>query len=342
VQVTGFAGVPGGADAVVLNVTATGPPTALSFLTIWPTGQPRPNASSLNFQAGQVIPNAVTVQLGTAGKISLFNLAGNVDVVIDVVGYYDTNAGDGFTSLSPGRILDSRPAGPQVGPFSTPWGGGTSRDVQVTGLAGVPGGADAVVLNVTATAPTASSYLTIWPAGQAKPLASSLNFVNGQIIANAVTVKLGAGGQISIFNFSGNVDVVVDVVGYFSSGAGKAFHPLAPVRIQDSRPGGPQYGPYSTPWSSGTSRDVQVTGLAGVPNAADAVLMNVTATGTTAPSYLTVWPAATPKPLASSLNWSAGQIIPNAVTSKLGGGKIGVFNLTGNVDVIVDVGGYYL
>jgi hypothetical protein len=60
-------------------------------------------------------------------------------------------------------------------------------------------------------------------------------------------------------------------------------------------------------------------------------------------SFVTIWPSGQSQPLASSLNWSAGQVIPNAVTAKLGAaGKISVYNLTGNVDVIADVGGFYL
>ena len=91
----------------------------------------------------------------------------------------------------------SRPA-TKVGVVRVAVAGGTSRDIAVGGLAGVPADADAVVLNVTVTDTTASSYLSIWPAGQAQPTASSLNWTPGRTIPNAVTVKLGAGGKISI------------------------------------------------------------------------------------------------------------------------------------------------
>jgi hypothetical protein len=250
--------------------------------------------------------------------------------------------GAGFTPLSPTRVVDSRVA-TQVGPFSTPWSGGTTRDVQVTGgSSGVPVDAVAVALNVTVTGTTGASYLTAWPKGQARPLASSLNWAPGWTVPNAVTAKVGEGGMVSIYNDLGTADVIIDVVGYFSVGSDALFHPLAPRRIQDSRPD-TQAGPYATPWSGSSTRDVTVTGgSAGVPSHADAVLLNVAVTQTTATSYLTVWPAGQAQPLASSHNWVSGWTIANAVTAKAGSsGRIGVFNNVGNVDVIADVSGWY-
>ena len=89
--------VPSSAVAVSMNVTAVNATTG-SFLTVFPADAPsRPSASSLNYAAGQApTPNAVTVKLSTDGKIAFYNLAGNVDVIADVVGYYDpTVSGSG-------------------------------------------------------------------------------------------------------------------------------------------------------------------------------------------------------------------------------------------------------
>ena len=279
VAVAGFSGVPADADAVALNVTVTGT-TASSLLTIWPKGQPMPNASSLNWTAGRTIANAVTVKVGTDEKVLVRNAVGSTHVIFDVVGYYDDDsaAGGGLTPLTPKRIIDSRPS-TQVGPYSTKWGPGMARDVTVTGGATtVPNGADSVVLNVTVTGGTTGSFLTIWPDGEAQPTASSINFNAGQTIPNAVTTKVGAGGDIRIFNGAGSVNVIVDVVGYFDQGSGAPFRPLpAPVRIQDSRSSS-QVGAYNTPWPADFARNVQVTGpLADVPGTAVAALLNVTA-----------------------------------------------------------------
>jgi len=348
VAVGGLANVPSDAVAVVLNVTVTDT-TAPSFLSIWPAGAAQPTVSSLNWSAGRTIPNAVTVKLGTDGKVLVFNHSGAVNVIIDVAGYYAKGPGDGFTSWPSvwpppaERILDSRPA-TQVGTYNTPWAAVTTRDVAVGGLAGVPANADAVVLNVTATDTTLPSFLTVWPTGQPRPNASSLNWTPGVTIPNAVTVKLGTDGKISMFNLSGAVDVVADVSGYYLAGTGKAFHPINPLRLLDSRPA-TQVGPYSSPWTAGMSRDLvvpDVTNPDAVPGDAQGVVLNVTATDTTGASFLTVWAAGFSRPTASSLNWTAGLTIPNAVTTGLGvSGAISLFNNSGNVNVVVDASGWF-
>jgi hypothetical protein len=73
----------------------------------------------------------------------------------------------------------------------------------------------AVVLNVTVTGSTASSYLTVWPDASAKPLASDLNWVSGETTPNLVVVKLEINGNMELFNGVGSVNVVIDVVGWY-------------------------------------------------------------------------------------------------------------------------------
>ena len=213
-QVTGAGGVPSlGVEAVVLNVTETNA-TAPSYVTAWPKGTAQPVASNLNFVAHQTVPNRVIVRVGTGGKVSLFNAAGNVDLVADVNGWFTDGttsnaAGDIFTGVNPNRILDTRLGGSPIGP-------GQTIHMNVTGQGGVPAGAHSVVINVTATNPTAPSYLTLWPGGATQPVASDLNFVSGLTIANLVIVKIGSGGQVDVFNAAGSTHVIVDVVGWYS------------------------------------------------------------------------------------------------------------------------------
>ena len=348
----GVSGVPSSATAVVLNVTVTGGTVNGDYLSIWPKGATQPTVSSINFNAGQTIANQVTVKLGegaNAGKISIFNAGGIVNVIIDVNGYYDPTAGDGFTSLAPTRVIDSRPPPTRVGPLG-PWAGGVTQNVQIGGNGGVPTDADAVVLNVTVTGGTVNGdYLSIWPTGATQPTVSSLNFDAGVSIPNAVTVKLGTAanlGKISIFNAGGNVNVILDVAGYFKTGTGKAFYPQAPARIIDSRPPPSRVGPLGA-WGAGATQDVTaVGGLSGVPTNADSVVMNVTATGGTVNGdYLSIWPTGATQPTVSSLNFDAGVTIANAVTVKLGtapsAGKISIFNAGGIVNIIIDIAGYY-
>src|SRR5207245_5910207 len=127
---------------------------------------------------------------------------------------------------------------------STTVGSGSTISLQVAGRGEVPAqGVAAVVLNVTVTNPTAPSFLTVWPTGSLLPNASNLNFTAGQTIANRVIVKLGANGQVDIYNLQGHTDVVVDVNGWFSDASGASgtslvpLAPLAPYRVLDTRAG---------------------------------------------------------------------------------------------------------
>ncbi len=94
----------------------------------------------------------------------------------------------------------------------------TPRVLSVLNQGGVPsGGVAAVVLNVTATEATNGGYVTVYPSGEAAPLASNLNIVAGQTRANLVIAKVGADGCVALFNSNGAVHLLADVVGYFTS-----------------------------------------------------------------------------------------------------------------------------
>jgi len=352
--VGGSSGVPDTATAVVLNVTGLNATKANDYVSIWPSGATQPTVSSLNLDPGQTKANQVTVKVGSgsghAGKVSIFNADGTADVVVDVNGYYDPTAGDGFTSVSPSRILDSR-TGPQHVGSATTWTAGQTQQVAVASLGGVPADADAVVLNVTATNGTADgNYLSIWPAGAPQATVSSLNVDAGRSVPNAVTVKLGSGGsnqgQLSIFSADGTQDVIIDVAGYFKAGSGKAFYPLVPTRLIDSRDVD-HIGPLWN-WTDDLIQLLPVAGQVGVPVGADSVVTNVTATsGQINGDYLTIYPAGSGMPVVSSLNIDAYEpAVANAVTARLGAvdpyrGQIAIYNAAGILNVIIDVYGYY-
>jgi hypothetical protein len=196
----------------VLNVAATGT-TASSWLTVFPTGEPRPLASSVNFGPGDTVSNRVMARLGAGGRVTVYNNAGSTDVVVDVGGWY-TDASVGgtageYTALPPARILDTRDG---TGPVP----GGTTLEVQVTGRGGVPAsGVSAVILNATVTQPAAAGWITAFPSGTTRPLASDLNHAAGETRPNLVVVKVGTGGQISVYTQAG-AHVVLDVAGWFS------------------------------------------------------------------------------------------------------------------------------
>jgi len=331
-------------SSVVLNVTATNT-TAAGFLTVYPTGVGRPLASNLNFVAGQTVPNLVEVALGSNGSVTVFNPTGFTDVVIDVAGWVATpgtvsGAAGLYRPLVPARLLDTR-AGRTMQP-------GQILPLQVSGAGPVPAsGVSGVVLNVTVTNPSTAGFLTVFPSGTTPPLASNLNFVARQTVPNRVMVKLGANGQVSLYNPVGTTDVVVDVGGWFTDGSdpsatGGQFTGVVPTRILDTRVG---TGGFSSPLGPGKTIRLLVAGQATLPAppAPKGVVANVTVTNTTAAGFLTVFPSdATTLPLASDVNWIPGLTVPNLVVVRLAAdGSIAIFNSGGTTDVIVDVVGWY-
>ena len=336
--VVGAGGVPpSGIGAVVLNVTATDP-TAATYVTAYPAGATRPEASNLNVVPGQTVPNLVTVAVGTNGQVVLYNHSGLVNLVVDVAAWYGTAAstpGSAFVPLTPIRLLDTRLAGTKQ-----PVG----ADAAITLKVAATGSAVAAALNVTITEPTTATYLTVWPSDAGRPLASNLNAVAGETRPNMVIARLGPDGTVRIYNHSGTAHVVVDLLGLFASDRipvlGGQFVGTTPVRILDTR--GALGGRASTPLGAGETAAIVVVGRGGVPADATAVVMNVTATEATAPGYLTVWPDGDDRPTASNLNMVAGDTVPNLVVVPLGpDGTVDVFNLAGSTHVLFDVVGWF-
>ncbi|QMU79861.1 hypothetical protein GXW83_33340 [Streptacidiphilus sp. PB12-B1b] len=214
-QVDGRGGVPGsGVTAVTMNVTVVDP-TDAGHITVYPDGQPAPTASNLNFTAGQTIPNLVVVPV-TNGKVDLYNASGSTaDLLADISGYFGPS-GSSFQAVRPIRAIDTRSglggAGGAIAPDA-------AVSLNVTDLPGLPisGTVTAVVLNVTATAPTTAGHLTVFADGQPLPTASNLNFTTGETIPNLVVVPV-VDGAVDFYNGSGGtVQLIADVEGYYTT-----------------------------------------------------------------------------------------------------------------------------
>jgi CotH kinase protein/Bacterial Ig-like domain/Lamin Tail Domain/Chitobiase/beta-hexosaminidase C-terminal domain/Fn3 associated len=214
--ITGRAGVPTGAATAVLNVTAVNPSEG-GYVTVYPCGEARPDASNLNFVAGAVIPNAVWARVGGGGRVCLYTSA-ETDLLVDVSGYFASATS--LRSLSaPGRLLDTRsPDGRTIDGRNQATGrvaAGNVYELPVGDRAGVPAGAKTVVLNVTAVNPSAAGYITVYPCGEARPDASNLNYVEGSVVPNAVIARVGNGGKVCFYS-DAETDLLVDVSGYFT------------------------------------------------------------------------------------------------------------------------------
>jgi hypothetical protein len=296
------------------------------------------------------VGNLVHVAVGSDGKVSVYAGGADVQVVADLFGWTSNGGatlspGEGlFHPVAPYRILDTR--------STVALGPGESRSLRVAGTGGAAGlpatGVSAVVLNLTVTRPTASSYLTVYPGGQSLPPTSNLNFLVGETRANRVIVPVGADGTISIYNRAGTSHVIVDVGGWYTAPGsvvgGSLFVGLTPSRFEDTRQSA--LGPLVN-----EARTYRVAGSAGIPpaDAADAptaVVLNVTAVhaATTTGGYFTLYPAdATARPLASDLNFKGNQVVANLVIVRLApDGRFTLASVAPDAThAVIDVLGYY-
>ncbi len=262
-----------------------------------------------------------------------------------------------FTAVDPVRILDTRPGPGQKG-FAGPMVSGTAgaQELTVQGTNGVPANANAVVLNVTVTQPSRAGVLAVQPGGSTgEPTTSFLNFVAGQDVSNFVTVKLGANGKLRFYNFIGSTHVTADLVGWYTPDAnGAFFQSVNPKRLLETRTteaSSPPKGGFGGALGNGAanSRELQVVGGdTSIPSVGTtAVILNVTATGASAHTHVSVQPGgATGVPTTSNINVVPGQTKPNLVIvgvpgSGVSAGKVRFYNQAGSVHVIADVVGYF-
>lgn len=219
-QVSGRGDVPStGATAATLNVTAT-EPEGPGFVTVWPCDQARPTTSNLNHAAGETVPNLVTTKLSATGTVCLFAQT-TTHLIADVGMWFGNDESVGFKEVVPERLLDTRkPLGvaqvAKIAPL------GVVR-LQVAGRGEVPvSGAQAVALNITVTEPEGAGFVTAWPCDQDMPVVSNLNFVAGETVPNAASVKLSADGQVCLFTTT-RTHLVADVTGYFTATPDSGF-----------------------------------------------------------------------------------------------------------------------
>lgn len=320
-----FPGKPGTTPtAAVLTLTVTDV-AADGFVTVWPSGGAQPTTSNLNVQKNGTIANTVVVPLGTGGGVKISTSA-PMAVIVDRVGWFERvatgQATEGrFVSVDPTRLLDTRhqgivPAGGSVTLARPSW----AND------------ATALAINLTIADAIAPGYVTAWPAGTPRPLASTGNLDRpAQTRALFTLVPVGDGG-ISIYLQSGG-HVIVDIVGWFTGPSSTPsseglFLPTAPARRLDTR------NDAAPIWPDGTVY-LDEPDLAG-----RTVWANVTATRSRAPGFITAYPGAAPLPNASTLNVGAtGATIANATIVSDRNGI--AFFASGGTELIVDVQGSF-
>jgi Repeat of unknown function (DUF5650) len=336
--VAGRGGVPGNAMSVALNVTSVGPDGG-GFLTVFPCGVGQPNASNVNFKAGQDVANAVVTAIGAGGKVCVATSA-VTDLIVDVNGAFPIDTT--ISTATPARVHDSRATGVTVDGAEKGGGrvaAGSTTTVRVTGRAGVPTDARAAIVNVTADATDAAGFVTVFPCGTAKPTASNLNYPTGGTVAGLTVAKLGANGTICVFT-SAAMELIVDVTGYVPSVT--TYLGRDPARFLDTRAGAATVDGQSTGAGvrpADSTVEFVIPGRAGLSAATKTAVLNVTSTGSQAAGFLTVYPCGTPRPNASNVNYQAGTDRANTVITAIGaGGKVCVYT-SSPTHIIADVSG---
>lgn len=112
-----------------------------------------------------------------------------------------------FYTLPPCRLVDTR--------SSSALAVGSARAFPAAGSCGIPAGALAVAVNVTAVSPSASGSLVAFPSGAPLPAATLVSFPAGRTRASSAVVALGVAGEIDAWSTSAT-HLVMDVTGYFA------------------------------------------------------------------------------------------------------------------------------
>jgi hypothetical protein len=322
--------LPATTTAVVFNLTGT-EPTAATHVTAYPNGLDRPTASNLNLRANETRANLVTVAVGANRAVDLYNNAGSTHLVADLAGYYSTDAGSRFLPVDPQRLLLRT----HVGPGST-----TAVDLPTY----APASTIAVVVTLTAADATHDTYVTAWPAGHPRPGTSTVNVPAGGTNPNLATVAVGPDRRVNLYNHHGDVDLIVDLAGYYTSESGGVFTPVAPVRVFDTRDGTGTFEGTVGPIAPSTN--VAFRPGAHVPDEAIGMVFNLTGTAPTATTYVTAWRLTNIYgPYTSNLNLSAGQtssnltVIPALQENR--STRAYIYNNAGDTHVTADLAGYF-
>ena len=335
IRVTGLGGVPAGADAVSGNFTVTGSNDG-GYLTVWNCSDPKPVVSTLNFRPGETVPNGASVPLNDSGELCV-TASTAVDLLIDVNGYYaNTEGGGRFASVAPARLMDTRIGVGGSGRLVA----GTVTPLAVAGTSGVPSSASMAVLNVTSISPDADGYVTVFPCDGPVPEVSSLNPSPGAARPNIVITPLASNGSVCLFTVT-DVDIVVDITGYVSGNGSNTFTTATPFRLSDTRAARTELNAgTSGGLHKGDTMVIKVAGQRGIAGDAKAISANITAVGGDVPGYLTVWPCG-PQPNTSTVNFASGTAVANGAQVPLSAdGSVCVYANT-NVQVIVDVNGWW-
>ena len=326
-------GIPGNAVAYALNVTVV-PSTQLRWLTVWPAGETKPTASTLNSYDGRIKAEAAIMAAGANGAVSVF-ATDDTHVILDINGYFVADTSDSqlsFYPLTPCRVTDTRESDPLFG--GPTLHASEEREIaMLSSKCNIPAVARAYSINFTVVPRLKLGYLTVWPSGGQRPLVSTLNSPTGTAVANAAIIPAGQGGDISVY-VTDESELIMDINGYFAppTPGGLSLYPLAPCRVLDSRqdPAGELQG----------ARSIARGSTCGIPSNVGAIVYNATVVPSGPLSYLSLWPDNQAQPIVSTLNAYDSNVASNLAIVPTATGSINAFT-AGNTQLLLDVSGYF-
>jgi hypothetical protein len=207
----------------------------------------------------------------------------------------------------------------------------------------VPSTASAVSINVTVVSPDSAGFITVYPCGVTRPLASNVNYTAGQVVPNGVIAAIGSNGKVCFYS-SSTTDIIVDVAGWFT---GESFVGATPKRLVDSRDGTGTSAVAKL--TSASPLAVQITSLAvttaagsstTIPTNISAAALNVTVVNPESAGFITVYPCDVTRPNASNVNYVTGQTVANGVVAPVSSdGRVCLYSSV-PTDIIVDLAGW--
>ncbi|MDW3215774.1 MAG: hypothetical protein R8G01_17375 [Ilumatobacteraceae bacterium] len=243
-----------------------------------------------------------------------------------------TSAATAYAPVGPLRLADTR----ERACGCTRLDASTLR-VDIVGRPGIAPDATAVAVTVTALPTSTPAFVTAYPGGADRPLASTLNTRTDRVTSNSTIVPVGDDGAIELFQLVPG-ELVVDVSGVFvraeSSRSGRLVS-VTTRRLVDTRT------PAGGAKPLGRNGDLTIPLPAGVDPDATALAVNVTSVGDPAPGYLSVRPAGTPVRTTSFMNLDgSGQATAASLIAPVSPAGLTIRSLTGG-HVIVDLTGWF-
>jgi hypothetical protein len=222
-----------------------------------------------------------------------------------------------FVPITPCRIVDTRTGlGGYTGllPNGLP---GTKFTIKNASPCNVPGTAAAIAVNLTVADTANSGWVALFPGDQGWPGVSSINFLNGDFLANGAIVPLGAGGSLDLSALAAfqvgaaGTNMILDVTGYFVTTGGLKFYAITPCRVVDTQTGLGGLNGYLPNGLPGTKFTIKGAAPCNIPTDATAIAVNATAAQTQGQGWFALFPGTAAWPGVSNVNFFGNDTIAN-------------------------------